>query len=170
MRKIFGIFYYLIANKLPGSNVPMGKIFLAVRNGMLRGFLKSLGCNTTVESRVFFGNGRDVEIGDYSQINEDCWIRNVKIGCNVMIAPRTMILNYGHNTGRTDVPMIDQGIRTYQQTMIEDDVWIGVQAIILPGIRIGKGAIVAAGAVVTKDVESYAVVGGNPARMIKRRK
>ncbi|MDQ7799461.1 MAG: DapH/DapD/GlmU-related protein [Candidatus Edwardsbacteria bacterium] len=66
--------------------------------------------------------------------------------------------------------MLEQGIRFYPQTVIEDDVWIGAQAIILPGVRIGRGAIVAAGAVVTKDVEPYAIVGGNPARLIKRRK
>jgi len=53
--------------------------------------------------------------------------------------------------------------------VIEDDVWIGTNAIILPGRRLGKGSIIAAGAVVTRDVEPYAIVGGNPARLIKRR-
>ena len=52
---------------------------------------------------------------------------------------------------------------------IEDNVWIGMRCIILPGVRIGAGAIIAAGSIVTKDVDSYCVFGGNPARLIKER-
>lgn len=162
--------YYLLAQYLPNSNVPGGKIFSAFRALLLRRFGGKIGREITLESRVYFGSGKDIEIGSRVHINEECWIRNARIGSAVMIAPRVMILISGHNTERTDVPMMDQGPRLYPQTVIEDDVWIGAQALILPGVRIGQGAIVAAGAVVTKDVEPYAVVGGNPARLIKRRK
>jgi maltose O-acetyltransferase len=162
--------YYLLAQYLPNSNVPGGKIFSAFRAFLLRSFGSRIGREITLESRVYFGRGRDIQIGSRVHINEECWIRNVSIGSNVMIAPRVMILISGHNTERTDVPMIDQGPRHYPQTIIEDDVWIGAQALILPGIRIGQGSIVGAGAVVTRDVEPYSVVGGNPARLIQRRK
>jgi len=66
--------------------------------------------------------------------------------------------------------MIFQDARYYPQTVIEEDVWIGARALILPGLRIGTGAIVAVGAVVVKDVEPYSIVGGNPAGVIKYRK
>ena len=58
---------------------------------------------------------------------------------------------------------------TRKWVIIEDDVWIGTRAIILPGTRIGKGSIIGAGSVVTKDVPQYSIVGGNPARILKTR-
>lgn len=169
MRKLAAFFYYLIASKLPNSNVPKGKIFSNIRCFFLRGFLKGMGKNIVVESNVFWGDGRDIELGSDIQINEDAWIRNVNIGSYCMIAPRVMILNYGHNTSG-DGPMIFQGTRKYNQTIIDEDVWIGAAAIVMPGVRIGKGSIVGAGSIVTKDVAPYSVVGGNPAKLIKMRK
>jgi maltose O-acetyltransferase len=169
-KKIAAFFYYFIASKLPNSNVPLGKFFSAIRCFFLRGFLKSMGENITIGSNVFLGNGRDIEVGDYTQINEDTWIRNVRIGKYVMIAPRAMILNYGHNSTDLETAMMFQGIREYPQTIIEDNVWIGANAIILPGLQIGTGSIVGAGAVLTKNVEPYSIVGGNPAKLLKRRK
>jgi maltose O-acetyltransferase len=147
----------------------MGKAFSAIRVMLLKGFLKDVGKKVTVSSNVFWGDGRDIELGSHVQINEDAWIRNVKIGDYVMVGPRTMILNYGHNT-EGEGPMIFQGIRKYSQTVIESDVWIGAGVIVLPGVRIGTGSIVAAGAVVTKSCEPYSVIGGNPAKLIKKRK
>jgi maltose O-acetyltransferase len=169
-RKLAAALYYLLGQHLPNSNIPAGRVFSVFRSFLLRNFAARVGREIILESRVYFGSGKDIEIGSRVHINEECWIRNAAIGNTVMIAPRVMILISGHNTDRTDIPMMDQGPRLYPQTVIEDDVWIGAQALILPGIRIGRGAIVAAGAVVTKDVEHYAVVGGNPARTIKRRK
>ena len=170
MRRRFAAFlYYFLASKLPNSNVPKGRIFSNLRCFFLRSFLKGMGENTVVESNVFWGDGRDIQLGNYVQVNEDAWIRNVIIGNYCMIAPRVMILNFGHNTEGSG-PMIFQGIRKYNQTIIEDDVWIGASAIIMPGVKIGTGSIVAAGAVVTKNVESYSIVGGNPARLIKMRR
>ncbi|CAF3728302.1 unnamed protein product [Rotaria sp. Silwood1] len=126
--------------------------------------------NVTLESNIFFGDGRDIEIGNNTQINEDCWIRNCNIGSNVMIAPFVMILNYGHNIEDINIPMIQQGVRSFDQTIVEDNVWIGARALILPGLRIGTGSVIAAGSVVTKNVEAYSIVAGNPAKIIKQRK
>jgi maltose O-acetyltransferase len=66
--------------------------------------------------------------------------------------------------------MIDQGFKDKEPVIIEDDVWIGARVIILPGVKIGKGSIVGAGAVVTKDVEPYSIVAGVPAKLIRKRK
>ena len=169
MKKLSLLLYYVLLNKLPDSRMPGGKFCTRLRATFLRKALKSLGTDIEIESNVFFGDGRDIEIGSHIQINEDCWIRNAKIGNYVMIAPKVMILNFGHITTSLKTPMIFQGKRVYKQTVLEDDVWIGARAIIMPGVRIGKGSIVAAGAIVTKDVEPYAIVGGNPARVIKYR-
>ena len=69
---------------------------------------------------------------------------------------------------RTDIPIWEQG-HTYEKVIIGDGVWIGTSVIVLKGVKIGKGAVVAAGSVVTKDVPEYAVVAGNPARVLKYR-
>ena len=169
MKKLSAFFYYFFASHLPNTNYPMGKVSSAIRVMFLKAFLKAVGKHVTVGSNVFWGDGRDIELGNHVQVNEEAWIRNVKVGDHVMIGPRTMILNYGHNTDG-DGPMIFQGIRKYEQTVIGSDVWIGAGVILLPGITIGTGSIVAAGAVVTKSCEPYSVIGGNPAKLIKKRK
>jgi maltose O-acetyltransferase len=74
-----------------------------------------------------------------------------------------------HGFARTDVTISDQGY-THAPIKIEDDVWVGFQAIILPGVTIGRGSIVGAGAVVTKDVPPYTVVVGVPARPLRQRR
>ena len=86
-----------------------------------------------------------------------------------MMGPDVIILNGGHNFQKTDIPMRLQGEKQQIQTIIGDDVWIGTRAIIMPGVKIGKGVIVGAGAVVTKDIPDYAVVGGVPAKILKYR-
>ncbi|MBN8569583.1 MAG: acyltransferase [Ignavibacteria bacterium] len=170
MKSIFAFLYYLIGKHLPNSNFPFGKLFNAVRVFLAKGFIRYTGSKVTLESNIFFGDGRDIEIGNNLQINEECWIRNCKIGNDVMIAPYVMILNYGHNIDNVNIPMIQQGVKFYEQTIIEDDVWIGARAVILPGVKIGKGSVVAAGSVVTKNVEAYTIVAGNPAKLIRSRK
>jgi len=170
MKTITRFLYYSIGKHLPNTNFPMGKMFSAIRILLAKIFMKSLGKNVTMESGIFWGDGRDIEIGDNTQINENCWIRNCKIGKDVMIAPYVMILNYGHNTGDINIPMINQGVKYYPQTTIEDNVWIGARAIILPGIKISSGAVIGAGSVVTKNVEANCIVAGNPAKFIRERK
>lgn len=87
-----------------------------------------------------------------------------------MMGPRVMLFAHGHETSRTDIPMNQQGLREDRPIIIEDDVWIGAGVIILPGRRVGKGAIVGAGAVVAVDVKPYTVVGGNPLSVIGTRR
>lgn len=86
------------------------------------------------------------------------------------MGPDVRIITINHKTERTDIPMKGQGVLSPQKVTICDDVWIGARVIILPGVTIGKGSIIGAGAVVTKDVPEYAVMGGVPARVIKFRK
>ena len=86
-----------------------------------------------------------------------------------MMGPDVVILTHTHNIDRTDIPMCDQGSRVGKVT-IGNDVWIGMRSIIMPGVKIGNGAVIGAGAVVTKDVPDYAIVGGVPAKIIKYRK
>ena len=111
-----------------------------------------------------------MEIEDYSGIGMHTLIGAVKIGKHVMMGRNVIILSQNHNYDRTDIPMDQQGLGEHRPVIIGDDVWIGACAIILPGRKIGSGSIIGAGAVVTKDVPEYAIVGGNPARIIGWRK
>lgn len=90
------------------------------------------------------------------------------IGRNVRIGQHVCIYTSNHNFNRCDRPICAQGLTT-KPVVIEDDVWIGAHAVILPGVRIHHGSIVAAGAVVSRDVPPFSVVGGVPARKIKER-
>jgi maltose O-acetyltransferase len=79
------------------------------------------------------------------------------------------ILTRNHAFVDTSRPMRDQGAGEISPVTISDDVWIGMRVIILPGVTIGRGAIIGAGAVVTKDVPPYCVAVGNPARVVRNR-
>jgi maltose O-acetyltransferase len=85
------------------------------------------------------------------------------------MGPDVLAIGQNHVFDDVSKPMMLQDYRAEPFIVIEDDVWIGARAILLPGIRIGRGAIIGAGAVITKDVESFAIVAGNPARLIRYR-
>lgn len=111
-----------------------------------------------------------IVIGNNSGLGINCKVRGpLTIGDDVMMGPDVMIFVSNHQTSRTDIPMRGQGSTSRKRVIIEDDVWIGARVIILPGVKIGKGSIIGAGAVVTKDVPQYSVVAGNPAKIIKSR-
>lgn len=118
---------------------------------------------------VYIGKGTDIAIGSHCQINENVKLHRVEIGDFVMIAPGVSILSRSHAFSRTDIPMVQQGEESEKKVIIEDDVWIGTNAVIMPGVRIQKGCIIGAGAVVTKDCEAYGVYLGVPAKKTRSR-
>ncbi len=172
IRRLSYIFYIAIAKNLPLTSTRfVGKYFKKIRQLCALVLFKKCGVNVNVEHGANFGDGRTIEIGDHSSIGVDCWVQAyVTIGNYVMMGPEVAILTLNHRTDRVDIPMLTQGSMPFKPVVIEDDVWIGRRATLLPGVRIGQGAIVGACAVVTKDVPPYSVVGGNPARVIKMRK
>lgn len=113
---------------------------------------------------AFIRIGNDSLIGEYNVLRGQ---GGITIGDRVYTSPLVQILAVNHVYDDPRRPMVDQGI-TAEGIVIEDDVWIGSGAIITDGVRIGAGAVVAAGAVVTRHVEPHTVVGGVPAKLIKR--
>lgn len=109
-------------------------------------------------------------IGDGTWIGQQCFFHsagNIIIGSNVGIGPAVRIITSYHDD-KTEIPVLHNQI-LFKPVVIEDDSDIGIGSIILPGVTIGKGAIVGAGAVVTKNVPPYAVVAGVPAKVIRHR-
>jgi acetyltransferase-like isoleucine patch superfamily enzyme len=135
-------------------------------------FLKQLmqidlgkGCATLLGLKLYTKG--QITIGDHSVIDRDCTLDGrgvIKIGSNVNLAPEVMILTAYHDPDSDNFAGIEKAV------VIEDYVWIATRAMVLPGVTIGRGAIVAAGSVVTKDVPPQTIVGGNPARIIRQRK
>ena len=105
-------------------------------------------------------------MGEKSSLGDGAWaycLDNIIIGKNCCIGEDVRLLTGSHDITSTHFDLVTKPI------MIQDNCWIATGAIILPGITIGEGAVVAAGSVVVKDVEPWTVVGGNPAKFIKKR-
>lgn len=170
MKKIALIIYYIFISKLPHSRIL--KISNTIRCWYMIHILKIMqkGCLNYFEYNVYIGKGSHVKMGSNCQINENVFIQGATIGSFVMIAPNVSILSKGHEFQDTEVPMVEQGNKEDSIPIIEDDVWIGRNAIIMPGITLGKGCIIGAGAVVTKNVDPYCIVGGVPAKLLRKRK
>ena len=128
----------------------------------------SLGDYSVIESFACINNAvGDVMIGDHTRIGlHNTIIGPVEIGSHVNLAQGITVTALNHNFDDTQKRIDEQGVSTIPVT-IEDDVWIGANAVILPGVTIGNHCVVAAGAVVTKDVPPHSLVAGVPAKVIK---
>jgi maltose O-acetyltransferase len=151
-----------------GYNGCLGRLPIrSLRKLYLRVWLGNLGAGTSVQMGCRFLNGHKVHLGERNVINFGCLFDgrkfHVRTGNDVSVGPEAAILTLGHDPQSPE--FTDRG----GDVIIGDRVWIGYRAIILPGIKIGEGAVVGAGAVVTKDVEPFTIVAGNPARKIGQR-
>ena len=128
----------------------------------------SLGDNSVIESFCCINNAvGDIVIGDHTRVGlHNTVIGPVKIGSHVNLAQGITVTALNHNFADKDRKIDEQGISTVPVT-IGDDIWIGANAVILPGVTIGNHSVVAAGAVVTKDVPPHSLVAGVPAKIIK---
>ena len=128
----------------------------------------SLGDYSVIESFACINNAvGDVMIGNHTRIGlHNTIIGPVEIGSHVNLAQGITVTALNHNFDDTQKRIDEQGVSTIPVT-IEDDVWIGANAVILPGVTIGNHCVVAAGAVVTKDVPPHSLVAGVPAKVIK---
>lgn len=185
--------YFLIANCINHTNFLLRKIDYEPVSIRFRGVVLleksskstiSIGKNVTLRSsnlgyhlnmhspiKLSTDNGAKISIGSNSRLNGCCIhaSNEIIIGNNCLVAANTQIIdNNGHNISFDDV---ENRINTYgiaKSIRIGHNVWIGANCFILPGITVGNGSIVAAGSIVTKDVPPMSIVGGNPAKLIKK--
>jgi maltose O-acetyltransferase len=171
-RGFWYIFYYAFAQHLPASYryQALGKFGKMCRGAACKHLFRSTGQRVNIEQGANFYSGWEIEIGDDSSLGISCMIPyDLKVGKDVMMGPYVVIVGENHQFSRRDKPMRLQGYQHYPPVRIEDDVWIGARVIILPGITVGKGAIIGAGSVITKDIPPYAICAGNPARVLRMR-
>lgn len=161
-------FYNIIASKLPSSLAKGGKFYKKLRANLVRVYIRHCGSNVNIEPYAIFNHA--LSIGDNSGIGAKSELYGeITIGKDVMMGTNCIIYSRNHRFDRIDIPMRMQGSDEIKPVVVGDDVWIGGRVTILPGVNIGKGAVIGAGSVVTKDVPEYAIVGGNPAKIIKSR-
>jgi maltose O-acetyltransferase len=141
---------------------------VAKQQAILQELLGHIGQNSTIEPPFYCSYGRNIFIEDHVYLNFGCTIldnNEVHIGPQVMIGPSVQIYTAAHPV---EAEARIQGWERAKPIVIEAQVWIGGRAIILPGVVIGRKAVVGAGAVVTRDIPANTVVAGNPARVIRK--
>ncbi len=138
------------------------------QQSILQQMLGAVGQNCTIWSPFYCSYGKNTSLGNNVFINYMCTIldnNEVRIGNHVMIGPAVQIYTAAHDLiAETRI----QGWEVAKSIEIEDNVWIGGGAILLPGVKIGRNAVVGAGAVVSRSVPANTVVAGNPARVIRK--
>jgi len=134
---------------------------------------KKIGVNVhykQLSSRYLFSE--NIEIGDNTKILENAFFEGageISIGKCCMVAPHCTILTSNHNYERDIEFLPFDNLMIVKKVVIDDFCWIGRNVMIMPGVKVGVASIIAAGSVVTKDVVDYSIVGGNPAKLIKKR-
>ena len=142
--------------------------------GIILGADVSIGPQVMIRPTSYYGGpvGVGLTVGDRSSLAARCFIGcsgEISIGNDVMLGPAVSIFSENHNFSDPDRTIKSQGV-VRSSTIIENDVWIGANSTLLSGVTIGQGAVVAANSVVSRDVPAFAVVAGNPARLIKSRR
>ena len=154
------------------SNIPRIEIAQRLRGHFYSYLLENCGKNLRLGIGARIRNPPLVSIGDNCYIGEDthlyAWNERITIGNNVLIAAGARLISRNHAFENMDLPISSQGYIN-QLIVIEDDVWIGFNVVVLAGVTIGRGSIIGANAVVTKNVEPYSIMGGVPARLIRNR-
>ena len=169
LQSIFAkVLYFMVFQYLPESysKLQIGQRFL--RGWCAKKIMRQCGDNINIERKARFTT--QCELGSNSGIGRQAYISGkVIIGKDVMMGPECIIMTTNHETSDLTKPMCTQGVTKEKPVVIGDDVWIGTRVTILPGVHIGSHSIIGAGAVITRDVPEYAIVGGVPAKIIKYR-
>ncbi len=170
LRRVLALLlYYGLTSRIKTGDSP-GNIGSRLNRLLVRHIFARCGRNVNIRPHVYFSTGAHISIGDDSMIGERSIVGaggKVFIGNMVLMGPEVLIYTSNHGT-KLGTPIKLQPYE-YRDVHIGNDVWIGARCIVLPGVTIADGAVIAAGAVVTKDVPENAVVGGVPAKIIGRR-
>jgi acetyltransferase-like isoleucine patch superfamily enzyme len=148
-----------------------GLVGLGIRYILLRNLAKNCGQNVSIHSQVYIYEIDKISFGSNVSIHPMCYLDGtgeIEIGNDVSIAHGVTIMSTDHIYNNLFIPIKDQGVRP-SKVIINSNVWIGAKATILSGTTISNGSIVAAAAVVTKDVPQNSIVAGIPAKVIKKR-
>ena len=156
VKHLFSLFAYYIINYVRGRKIA------------------SIGHGSKVHPTVILRQAERISIGDNCLINHNNVLQagkkvgRIAIGNYVHTGANVMMFAFNHGIDKLNIPTIEQNYYD-GDIIIEDDVWIGAGSVILPGVKIGKGSVIASNSVVNKDVEPFSIVGGVPAKLLKER-
>lgn len=166
-RRLMYFAYIAFLRHTPEDYRPYALFFPALRSWLVRGFAERCGERPRVKSGGDFSPA--IRIGDRTELGTRCLIQGgAVLGSDIIMGPDVKIYTRNHEFGDTARPIRDQGKR-FAETRIGDDVWLGANVVVLPGVSIGDHSVVAAGAIVTRDVPPWSIAAGNPARVIRSR-
>jgi len=168
MSSLFKVFYYTILSRLSSFEFPLGRMFSKWRVLILRLSGAEIGNSVLIGKNVYVGSFK-IRVGNNVRINSNVRMPHVELGNDILIARDVIFLNGIHEYRDSSTPVISQPTHKADATVVEDDVWIGARAIIMPGIKLSKGTIIGAGAVVTKNTEPGGIYAGVPAALINTR-
>ncbi len=167
LRMLAMLLFNMLFCFLPEYFQPYGKPFHWIKRGLLSVALTRCGKGVNVGFACSISP--HVEIGDYSSFGNRCVIQGgVIIGSDVMMGPDVKIYTRNHNMLDISRPMRLQG-DSFSSVCIGDDVWLACNVVILPGVKVGSHAVIGAGTIVVHDVPDYAVLVGNPGKVVKFR-
>ena len=170
-RNLRTLVYFLFLRWLPNSNIPGGFIFDKMRYYWCRPLFRKCGYPVQIQHYAHFGNGSMISLGDNSDLGTNCYlVGDITLGNDVAMAYDVFITSQNRDFTNTDRPILADGNRPLAPVVIHDDVLLLARCAILAGVTIGSHVIVGAHAVVSKEVPSWCVVAGNPARIVKWRK
>lgn len=167
----FLILYYGLFRWLPSSMFPfLGPLFKKCRYFACKHIFTYCGRNVNIERGALFGSGFKLKIGENSGIGVNCVVpSDIEIGDNVLMGPCCFFLYRNHAYISKEKTIKSQGYTEREKTIIGNDVWIGREVLFTPGRVVADGTVIAARTCMCKDFPAYSVVGGNPARILKKR-
>lgn len=170
LRKFLIIAYYGFAMHLPYQPLPGYRFGNWLRSSIAKKLFKHTGKNITIKHGAYFGDGRNIVMGEYSQLGIDCKVENdLVMGDYVLMGPEVVIYSSMHEYKDINSPIMMQGAKDEESVVIGNDVWIGLRCVIMPGVKIADHVIIGSYAAVTHDVPEYAIMGGIPAKIIRYR-
>ena len=166
--RLFWYFLYIACFRFtPEAYRPYALFFPVLRRFLVRRFASYAAPDCIIKHNADISP--NIRLGSRSEVGTRSMIQShVEIGDHVMMGPDVKIYSRNHGHSRIDIPMCEQG-KVQSRTTIGNDVWIGANVVILPGVNIGSHTIIAAGAVVSKDIPAYSIAGGVPAKVLKTR-
>ncbi|MDB5049853.1 MAG: hypothetical protein JWO30_2924 [Fibrobacteres bacterium] len=166
VRKDVPTMWFWLLSQLPGNTG------IALRARLMPSLLGACGPGQIIQMNLRVANPEKLRIGSHCNFGQGVFITaggGVTLGDYVGMGPDSKIWSVNHRFENPDIPWLTQGYES-KEVVIGDDVWIGANAFIMPGVHIGKGTIISAGSVLSKSVPAYCIVAGNPGRVIGWRK
>jgi maltose O-acetyltransferase len=169
-RKFALLLYYLFAKRFPTQPVPGWKFGYTLRRKLVSIFAEKCGRNAIIKQNAYLGSALGLKLGNNTQIGANSRIGpHVTLGNDVVMGPDVVLMTTSHAFDDLNLPIRLQGSLAIRPIVVEDDVWLGTRVVVLPGVCIGKGSVIGANSLVTKNVPPYSVWGGIPAKHIRYR-